>query len=355
MTDIAKEDIQAGLPFHSRVSFGLRLPNSGPFATAGNVIEAGAEAEDLGYDILWVHDHISWTDDRRDHFAAGSLKAWDDQDPNFYESLSTLSFIAGRTSRVMLGVSGLSVPLRDPRVLARQMLTLHALSGGRFIYAVGIGGVENDFDVLQVPWKERGRIADEYMGVLDAAFSEETLSSFHGERVKFDGAGFFPKPRGLRRWIVGGSRMALRRTVRFGSGWLVAHESPEEFAEHMDYLAGALAEQNRSIDQFVCGPEVFTAVEDCYEAAYRLAAPALGDRLGTAEDAVRTSAFGTPTQVAERIQQYVDLGARHVEFKVMALDFDHYMSTVRRIAREVIPRLKAQKELTPDSTRQERA
>ncbi len=331
-----------------RVTFGLRLPNSGPFATARAVIDAATEAESLGYDFVWVHDHISWTDDRRDHFAAGSMEAWTDQDPNFFESLTTLSFIASRTNRIMVGVSGLVVSLRDPRVLARQLLTVYALSGGRLIYAVGIGGVENDFDVMQIPWKGRGRLADERLAALDAAFSDETLSSFRGENLSFEGAGFFPKPRGLKRWVVGGSEAALRRVARFGDGWLVAHEPPDVFARYMEFLANALAERSRSIGECTCGPEVFTAVEDSYEKALRLAAPALGDRLGSSEEALKASAFGTPEQVIEKLQAYIDAGASHIELKIMARSFDHYMTTVRRIAEEVIPKIQGSQDAQLD-------
>ena len=220
------------------------------------------------------------------------------------------------------------------------MLTIYALCEGKLTYAVGIGGVENDFDVLEIPWKERGRIADEHLQALDVMFNDEILSSFHGDRVNFDKAGFFPKPKGIKRWVVGGSKPALRRVSNFGDGWLVAHESPEEFLSHMNLLTSLLIENGRSIDDCICGPEIFTAVEDTYEQAYEIVAPALGDRLGAVEESINTSAFGTPEQVSEKLQAYIDVGARHIEFKIIALDFDHYMRTVRRIANEVIPALK---------------
>ena len=92
------------------VTFGLRLPNSGPLAKPEAVIEAADAAEALGYDTVWVHDHISWTPERLTHFAAGSIEACTDQDPNLYDSLSTLAVVAERTCRVRLGVAGLALP-----------------------------------------------------------------------------------------------------------------------------------------------------------------------------------------------------------------------------------------------------
>jgi len=323
------------------LTFGLRLPNSGPFATAETIVEAAVEAEKLGYHYLWVHDHINWTSDRDNHFAAGSLEAWKGQDPNFFESLSTLTFLSNHTRKVRLGVSGMAITLRDPRVLARQVLTAHALSGGRLVLAVGIGGIKPDFDMMGISWNGRGERADEYLAVLDAAFSNETLSSFNGKYVQFQGAGFFPKPKGLQRWIVGGSEAALRRVARFGSGWLVAHENADDFAKHMHFLSAILAEKGRSLDSLTCGPELFIALEDTYQQAFEVAAATLEDRFGNLDDALRASLVGTPDQVVQQIQRYVDAGARHIEFKILAHTFNHYMTTARRIASEVFGKIGA--------------
>src|SRR5580698_10321766 len=120
------------------MKFGVRLPNSGPLANRENIVRVAGEAERLGYHSVWVHDHVLWgSDQHRTHLSAGSAEALTEaQRPNFYESVTTLSYIAGRTSRIRLGVAVIVLPLRNPLVLARQLANLDVLSEGRLILGV---------------------------------------------------------------------------------------------------------------------------------------------------------------------------------------------------------------------------
>ena len=77
-------------------TLGIRLPNSGPFAEPEALLETADLAEQLGFDRVWVHDHLSWPREKLTHFATGSLEACEDQDPNFFESVTTASLLAGR-------------------------------------------------------------------------------------------------------------------------------------------------------------------------------------------------------------------------------------------------------------------
>jgi alkanesulfonate monooxygenase SsuD/methylene tetrahydromethanopterin reductase-like flavin-dependent oxidoreductase (luciferase family) len=322
------------------VTFGLRLPNSGPLATAEAVLEAAREAERLGYDTVWVHDHISWMPENLTHFSVGSIDACKGQKPNFFESLSTLAVIAGQTCRVQLGVAGLVVTFRDPRVLARQALTIDSLSGGRLILAMGIGEIQNDFDALQVPRKQRGRIANEHLAALDAALSQNAVAEYHGERIDFSGAGFFPKPIGLKRWIVGHSDAALARVVRLASGWLTAHLSLEDFGARKLALSKALAEGGRSEASVTCVAELFVAIEDTPDEALRVASRSLEHFFGSVEKGLRRTIVGTPQQAIEQLRAYIQAGADHFELRLFAHSMEHYLSTARRIAEEVISKIR---------------
>ncbi len=123
------------------MKFGIRLPNSGPLATRKNIVEVADSAERLGFESVWVHDHILWgTEQHRTHLSAGSAEALDEsQKPNFYESITTLSYIAGRTSNVKLGIAVLVLPLRNPLVVAKQLANVDVLSEGRLIVGVAPG------------------------------------------------------------------------------------------------------------------------------------------------------------------------------------------------------------------------
>jgi probable F420-dependent oxidoreductase len=209
------------------LSYGIRLPNSGPFASPDALRAIATHAEALGFDTIWVHDHLAWPSHRRTHFAAGSVEAVTDQRPDFYESLSTLAYLAGMTRRVRLGVAGLVLPWRDPRTLAKQLATIDAMSGGRLIAGLAIGRFPDEFEAQQVPHHRRGRITDEYLACLHAILTPEPVTTFHGESITIAGAEYFPKPRGLPIWICGQSPQAYQRVARFGQGWLPGGSVPE--------------------------------------------------------------------------------------------------------------------------------
>ncbi|MBI4277834.1 MAG: TIGR03619 family F420-dependent LLM class oxidoreductase, partial [Armatimonadetes bacterium] len=227
------------------VTFGVRLPNSGPFATRDALLDVARAADHLGFDAIWVHDHIPWSREKRTHFAAGSIEAVGDQDPNFFESLSTLAYLGGMAPRLRLGVAGLVVPLRDPRVLAKQAATLHEMSGGRLILAIGIGAIPNDFEIMGVPFHRRGKITDEYLRAMLALFSEAPEVTFQGQRVQFASGEFYPKPRHLPIWIAGMSEAAYRRMAWAGSGWLPVYLSPEEYGAQAEQMHRVLREAGR--------------------------------------------------------------------------------------------------------------
>ena len=325
----------------SAVTFGLRLPTSGPLVSTEAVIEAADAAEELGYDSVWTNDHISWTPERITHFSAGSIEAVSDQDPDFFESLCTLAYIAGRTRRIRLVVSVLVLPLRDPRVLARQALTIDALSGGRLTLAISVGAIRNDFDVMEVAWNRRGRIANEYLAALDAALGDATLSKYHGDIVEFDGAGFFPKPTDLRKWIAGVSPAAFRRIARWADGWLVSQETPEAFAAQRQELHAVLAKAGRSEDSITCANQVWISVQDSYEEALGAIKPTLEHRFsgrpGSLDRAMKASIVGDPQQAVEQIRTHMKAGVNSFGLKIVARSMEQYLANARRIAEDVIP------------------
>ncbi|MGH2977376.1 MAG: hypothetical protein ACRDKC_03240, partial [Gaiellaceae bacterium] len=82
------------------VQFGVRVPNSGPLATIENIVRAAQAAEEMGFDSLWVHDHVAWSAEmHRHHISSGAAEALQDgQDPDFYESLTTLGYLSAKTT-----------------------------------------------------------------------------------------------------------------------------------------------------------------------------------------------------------------------------------------------------------------
>ena len=308
---------------------GLRLPNSGPFATPAAILRVADTAERLGYDTAWVHDHISWPAHELTHFATGSLEACADQDPNFFESLLTLGVLAGRLSRIRLGIAGLVLPLRDPRILGKQLATIDRLSNGRLIIGMGSGAKEHDFEVMGVPWAERGRIMNEHLAVLRAMFGETQPVSRDGARIKFAQGTFFPRPRGLRIWVAGRSGPAMDRAARHADGWLTHVLSPSEYAVAYRELAERLVAAGRDPSSFDTSLELFACVAPTHEEAVAISRRSLTRR---AEDQVDANLVGTPDAVCEKLERYREAGASHVELRLICHTVDQLEEMAERIA-----------------------
>ncbi|MDT7652267.1 MAG: hypothetical protein QOI36_3673, partial [Pseudonocardiales bacterium] len=104
------------------ISFGVRVPNSGPLASVANIARAATEAEALGFDSIFVHDHVVWSSEmHRHHISSGSHEALAaDQSADFYEAMTTVGYLAAITKRVQIGVACLVMPTRNPIYAAKQ-------------------------------------------------------------------------------------------------------------------------------------------------------------------------------------------------------------------------------------------
>src|SRR5579872_1038919 len=222
------------------MQFGVRLPNSGPFANRSNIVEVARSAEALGFHSIWVHDHILWgSEQHRTHLSAGSAEALNQaQRPNFFESITTLSYLAGMTKRVKLGIAVLVLPLRNPLVVAKELANLDVLSEGRLLVGVAPGApkiTKPEFDAVGAVYEERGRITDDYLVAIRKLWNEEYPTK-EGKYSHFKEVQMFPKPaqKNLKILVGGGERgiseRALRRVVEFGDGWIPAYLTPEEAA-----------------------------------------------------------------------------------------------------------------------------
>jgi probable F420-dependent oxidoreductase len=319
-----------------QVAFGIRLPNSGPFASRRSILEIARAAERLGYHSVWVHDHLPWS--QRTNFAAGAVEIVDPRTPPpFFESLTTLAFVAGATQRLQLGTAAVVLPLRDPRVLAKQVATLHQLSGRRLILGLAVGAVRRDFEILQVAWAERGALMDEHLAALTAILSSPQASAFRGARVQFDGAEFFPNAPDLPVWFCGMSRPAFRRLARFGQGWLPAYPSVAEYRERMKALEEALAERSRTLDGVTAGLETFVCVAESRDRAIQISRATLLERFKSLEAGLARTLVGGAEDVRDRVGAYVAAGASFFELKFICASIEDMLGMLGTIAEAVVP------------------
>jgi probable F420-dependent oxidoreductase len=198
------------------------LPNESVDSDPAQLVELGVLAETLGYHTLWLPDHLLPPADYGDTYGG------------VYEPLVTLSYLAARTSSVLLGTSVLVLPMRNPFVVAKQVATVDRLSGGRITLGVGIGWDRTEFSSVGADYACRASKMDEAIELIRHLF-ETGSGPFHGRHFGFDTGVFAPRPvSGARLPImVGGtSDAALRRAARLADSWQAVGLSPSEFAEH---------------------------------------------------------------------------------------------------------------------------
>jgi len=192
------------------MKFGFSLPHYRHLASTEAITRFAKEAEDMGYDSVWVTDQIIVPNSVIDDFG-----------PVFYESLTVLAYLAGVTSTISLGSSVIVLPYRNPIYLAKVASSIDSLSHGRLILGVGVGGVEAEFKQISVSWEDRGDLSDEAIRIFQELWTSEN-PSIKSKNYQFSEIQFYPKPvqkPHLPLWIGGNTRRALRRVVEFGDVW----------------------------------------------------------------------------------------------------------------------------------------
>ncbi len=196
---------------------GVILPNYGPGSSPDAIRRTAELAEELGFDSVWTTEHIIVGPEAIDPYG------------RVYDPFVTLGWIAGWTERIGLGTSIVLVPLHNPMHLAKQVTTLHELSGGRFRLGVGMGWHKDEYDFMGVEFKGRGRRADEAIRLMRALWQGE--KTFKGEYWSFENATSDPRPsKQPEIWIGGSSDRALRRARELGDVW---HPSRGSDADHV--------------------------------------------------------------------------------------------------------------------------
>ncbi len=320
----------------ARVSFGVRLPNSGPFASPEAIREVAVFSETRGLGAVWVHDHIAWPAERRMHFAAGSVEGVTNQPPDFYESLSTIAYVAGITRRINVGVAGLVLPFRDPRVLGKQLVTIDALASGRLIAALAIGRYSDEFAAQEVPYGQRGRITDEHLACLAAIFSPQPVTTFHGRRIHIEAAEYFPKAIGLQLWICGLSPQAMRRVAQFGRGWLPGSLSSGDYAAGLVSLREAMTVLGRSIEEITPALEIYTCIAETDAEARLIAEQSLDYLFRERDQGTARMLVGSPATVRVRIAEYIAVGVTHFELKFICHSLAQMQEMIARCADDVV-------------------
>src|SRR3990172_6259004 len=219
------------------MNFGVWIPTCRHLATPEIIRGAAVRAEQLGYDSVWVSDHVVVPQANIVNFGE-----------TIFDPLVTVGVLAGAPSRVRLGTTVLIIPYRNAVVTAKMISSLDALSGGRIIFGVGAGWVAAESAILGVPFAERGAMTDEYLEAMQELWTKPA-PSFAGKYTQFSGLTFEPKPAQKPYppiWVGGHSRAALRRAAEFGAAWHPINRPPEELRSGQAELARVCQARGRA-------------------------------------------------------------------------------------------------------------
>jgi probable F420-dependent oxidoreductase len=200
--------------------------------------EATLEAELLGYESVWLPEHLVFTRAMSRSPHPGEEHPPVPPDTPIYDAFAYLAYLAARTERVRLGTHVYNIGLRHPFTAARGAQTVDVLSGGRFEFGIGASWLEEEWRATELDFATRGRRVDEAIEVCRHLFADTTVTH-HGEFFSFDEVVFEPKPvqRPRPPILVGGeSKAALRRAARLGDGWLGMGHTFESAAAQIKLL-----------------------------------------------------------------------------------------------------------------------
>lgn len=310
------------LPLDDKLRFGW-ITGASSVASARAVAEL---AESLGYDSLWTGDHVA--------FPVPIL------DP-----LLQLAQLAAFSEKLMLGTSVYLLPLRHPTPVAKQVATLDHLSGGRFIFGVGVGGeFPDEYAACGVPLRERGARLDEAIPLLRQLWSGDPVHH-EGRFWKLPPVRMLPRAvqeGGPPIWCGGRADAVLERIGRMGDGWISYVVTPDRYRKGLVAIASAAAGAGRKPKRFGSAHLLFTYVASTYEAALDRATEHLSTRyaMDFRGPARKYAALGRPEDVAARIAEFREAGVRHVVVDLVGRP-EERDEQVTRFAREVRPLLEA--------------
>jgi probable F420-dependent oxidoreductase len=305
--------------------FGVHGLNFGQVAgDVAMVVRLATRVDELGFDSVWVGDHIviPWQIDSAYPYSPTGRPPFNPEE-SALEPLTLLSYLAGCTSRVQLGVSVLIVPHRNPLYTAKVLATLDVLSGGRVICGVGAGWMREEFEALGLNFARRGQETDEWIRIFKACWRDGD-PEYHGRLYSFANVKFEPKP--LQQphppiWVGGNSRRAMRRAVELGDAWHPGWSRPDQ-----------LAVQRQELDAIAA-----TAGRDPATLSLTLLRPM--QILDHPSEGPRRALIGNAEQVAEDIRAYAQVGVSHLVFGFRTTDGQEMLQQVERFAAEVRPQL----------------
>ena len=318
--------------------FGLLVPHFGEDADQDLLVQGARLAEDLGFDSLWVRDHLVF----HPHGMEGT-------DRTFIEPFVTLAFLAGATSRIGLGTATV-IPFRHPVYLAYSVGSLSWLTRRRFDLGIGAGNFQHEFDVIGLGDADRPALMREQVEIARRLWSGASVEH-HGDTYDFSDVDLKPTPVSpVPVWWGGATPASARLAVDFCDGWLPGRITFPTYERRREQIAERCEEQGRSL--IMTGAVPVTSVAATREEALRqLNVPGLiknannqrfwlkppSGEFTRVEELDGSILAGTVDDVAEGVARYTDIGCDLLVFD-LRFRFADWLDQIRLIADEVLPR-----------------
>jgi probable F420-dependent oxidoreductase len=210
-----------------------------------SIASIARKAEELGFESLWIPEHIILPIEYKSPYpysATGRMPA--PPETPLHDPMLALAFVAGITTRIKLATGIYVLPIRNPITTAKAVASLDVLSGGRFIFGIGIGWLEEEFEAVGMNFKDRALRSREYVALMKELWTKD-VPSYTGKTVSIDGCKFMPKPvqKPHPPIVFGGDTEAsLKRTAKLGDGWYGIGEDIEK----VRVVIGRLREHERA-------------------------------------------------------------------------------------------------------------
>ena len=306
------------------MKYGFSLVVRGKDATPDTFTRIAERAEALEIDSLWCSAHVILPPQLKSGYVLmpGVMhpEYWKE---GYWEPFTVLSFLAAATTKITLGTSVVIVPMHNPFELAKQVAEVDQLSGGRFVFGVGVGWFEEEFEVLGQDFHNRGARTDEALDLMKVLWAEDPVS-FTGRHYRVENAFFAPKPVQQPAppiWVGGSSKAALKRAARCADAWHPVRPGIES-------LRAARVELDRYLEEAGRSPESL-------EIAVKL--PLIFQSEPPATDQPPTQ--GRPADMIDAIEGYREAGASHLVFDFVPEKLATALDTMERFAQEVRPQL----------------
>jgi len=327
--------------------YGVLLPHFGEHASRESVLRGAVLAEELGFDAVWVRDHVVF----HPHHHEG-------QNPTFMDPMTVLAAVSAVTDRIKLG-TGCLIPHRHPVHTALLFGSLAVLAGSdRIIVGVGLGSFDHEFDIVGMSEWDRRVVMQEQVEILRKLWTGKTVSHA-GEYYQFTDADIHPTPyaHDLPIWYSGTSLASLRRAVEYCDGWIPGRMPRRTFrqrVERLETLAEAAGKPRprvgvipytspgRTMEEAKGAFDLQALID---EARRRYALPD-GGVISELEHLDGAIIAGPPENIAAEVRAFEDAGCEHFVFD-LRLRFDAWEACLRIIGEEVLPQLRGNREADP--------